>query len=483
MARFNRKAGVASKTVNLAGGEAFKESPKLEFATILLTSFVKDQFYRSGDETADRVRELLDKVDPLFAAKAAIYARTKYGMRSVTHLVAGELPARVKGQEWTKRFYDKVIYRPDDITEILVYYLNKFGKPVPNSLKKGLGTAFGKFDSYQLGKYRGEGHDLSLVDVVNLIHPKPNDKNSEALKNLVEGKLKSTQTWESKLTKAGQTAKTDEEKEEMKKEAWADLLKERKLGYFALLRNLRNIMEQAPEMVDIACEMLVEPEAIKKSLVLPFRFLTAVNEIKKQNAEGTRKVMTAISKAAEISLSNVPKFDGKTLVVMDISGSMESEQCGNLPVKEVAALFAGCLYKANDADIMVFSDTAEYVNPDPTGSFTSITNELSKLTGGGTDFGCWLQEANRPYDRIIVLSDMQGWVGFDAPTKDLAAYKKRTGANPLVYSFDLAGYGTLQFPESNVYCLAGFSEKTFDIMKMLGEDRNALVNEIEKVEI
>ena len=77
---------------------------------------------------------------------------------------------------------------------------------------------------------------------------------------------------------------------------------------------------------------------------------------------------------------------------------------------------------------------------------------------------------------------MQAWAGYYSPTQELAAYKSAMKINSHLYSIDLAGHGTLQFPERNVYALAGFSEKLFDTMKLLEQDRNALVNEIRKVE-
>jgi len=85
-----------------------------------------------------------------------------------------------------------------------------------------------------------------------------------------------------------------------------------------------------------------------------------------------------------------------------------------------------------------------------------------------------------------LLSDMQGWMedewGHSAPNKKaFPDYCKRTGANPFIYSFDLQGYGTLEFPENRVFCIAGFSEKIFNVMKLLEQDRNALINEIEKI--
>jgi 60 kDa SS-A/Ro ribonucleoprotein len=478
MGKFNSRGSTSNKTVNLAGGEAFIETPKLEFVSILLTSFLKDQFYRSENETMERLNELMTYItDKKFLAKAAVYARTKYGMRSISHVVAGELAKSVKGEQWTKSFYDKVVYRVDDITEILSYYISKYGKrPIPNSLKKGLGKAFNKFNEYQLAKYRSEGAELSLVDVVNLIHPKPFNGNSVALKKLIDDTLRSKNTWENKITEAGKKAETEEEKEELKKEAWTDLLKTKKIGYFALLRNLRNILEQAPDMVDTACELLVNEKLIKDSLVLPFRFLTAIEEIEKVNYDGVRKVLIALNKALDISTANVPHFDGKTLVVVDSSGSMSGKP------SEIAGLFAAVLVKSNDADFMEFSDHAHYKSLNPIDSTLTIAKSIVNAAGG-TNFHAIFEEANRVYDRVIILSDMQGWVGFDAPTVSLNDYKSRVGANPKIYSFDLAGHGTLQFPQENIYCLAGFSEKVFDVMKFLETDKNALITEIEKVEL
>ncbi len=498
--RFNRKTVETKRTVNLAGGEAFTEDPKLEFVSILLTSFVQDQFYRTQNEGLKKVKELMVAIkEKLFLAKAAVYARTKFGMRSISHVVAAELVPLARGQEWLKRFLDKIVYRPDDMQEILAYYLTEYGKPVPNSIKKGFAEALKRYDEYALAKYRGERKDISMVDIINLIHPKPNAQNRKALQLLIEGELKSTKTWESKLTKAGQeasfTTETEEEREEklaeLKKEAWGDLVKKRKIGYFALLRNLRNIIADAPEIVDDAAEMLTDKNLIKKSLVLPFRFVTARDEIQKLSGTGTRKIIKALSDAVDISLDNVPELSGRTLVVLDESGSMGEIDNPKSPIS-IGSLFAAVLYKKCDADFMGFSDRSHYETFNDRDSVLTIQkNMISARNNGGTNFNLIFQTAKEKYDRIVILSDMQGWMaaadGYynigGQPGKTFAAYKKRFGANPFVYSFDLQGYGTLQFPERNVYCLAGFSDKVFGVMKLLEQDRNALVREIEKIEI
>ena len=470
-----------TKTINLAGGEAYSQTNELALVSMLLTSFVNDQFYKSGNDTLKDLRSLIKKVDPEFAAKAAIYARDKFGMRSITHALAGELTSELKGSELGKNFYDKVVVRVDDMTEIMSYYLmhktSKDNPKFPNSLKKGFAKAFDKFDSYQLAKYSGKNKDLKLVDVVNIVHPVPTDRNKTALELLVKADLKVTETWEAKLSQAGQVAENEEDLSQLKADAWTDLITSRKIGYFALLRNLRNILNQAPDAVPAACELLVDEKMIGKSRVLPFRFATAYEEISKMgSSKGVREVLVAINQALEVSMCNVPKFDGETLVVMDVSGSMSG-----IP-SEIASLFGAILAKSNNSDVLTFANRADYKSYNPLDSVMTIRNSF-RYSGGGTNFKSIFTTANKKYDRVVILSDLQGWIGYTSPTAEFKQYKKTYDANPYVYSWDLAGLGTMQFPENNVFALAGFSDKVFQIMSLLEQDRNRLLGEIKSITI
>jgi hypothetical protein len=482
MAKFNTTVPKQKTlTTNLAGGQAYQQSSELELVSILLTSFVSDQFYRQSGDTLERVKTLLDKVNPKFAAKTAIFARDKFGMRSITHALAGELTSKLGGHEWSKDFYDKVVVRVDDMTEIMSYYLeNKTDKSkpkFPNALKKGFASAFDKFDNYQIAKYKNENKEVKLIDIVNLVHPVPTNSNKDALSKLVAGNLKSTDTWESKLSKAGQEASNDEELTQLKSDAWGELLTTRKIGYFALLRNLRNIINQAPQFVGLACDLLVDEKMIKSSRVLPFRFATAYEEISKLGSSSdVRKVMTALHQALDISSVNIPKFDGETLVVLDVSGSMSGKP------SEIASLFGAMLAKANNCDVMTFATSASYKSYNPMDSILTIRNGF-RFSGGGTNFKDIFLKANKKYDRVIILSDMQGWMGYTTPASEFNLYKKKFNCNPYVYSWDLNGLGTMQLPESNVFALAGFSDKVFDIMKWLETDRNQLYKMIDEVKL
>ncbi len=460
----------APNTVNFEGGRAFTQTAKLELVSVLLTTFLEDEFYRTEKQTTEKLRELIKKVDdPRFAAKAALYARNTYGMRSVSHLVAGELAKSVKGARWSKNFFAQVVRRPDDVMETLGYYLAVYGRPVPNSLKKGLGAALARFDEHQLAKYRREHSAFKLVDAVNLVRPQA----TQALSKLVRGELAPAQTWETKLTQAGD-AESSEQVAAAKSQAWAELVRERKLGYLALLRNVRNILTHAPEVLDELSQQLASEAAVRKSLVFPFQFLSAVEVLKQGNLPDASRVMDALNEAIDHSLANVPKFDGNTLIALDSSGSMVGRP------QTIGSLFAATLVKAIGADLMLFSDDARYITLNLRDTTLTAAQSIPFIQGG-TNFNAIFQRANRAYDRIVILSDMQGWVGGGAPVQPFADYQKRYGVAPRVYSFDLKGYGTMQFPQERVYCLAGWSDRVFDLMQKFDRDPEALVREVESV--
>jgi 60 kDa SS-A/Ro ribonucleoprotein len=502
-------------TVNHMGNVAYLLTPEVELVSILLTSFFQDAYYRSEGETHNRLKEVLVHIDAEFAAKAAIFARTEFGMRSISHVLAAELAAKSSGTTWASTFYNKIIHRADDMTEIMAYYLTHKGDKLPNALRKGFALAFNRFDGYQLAKYRGEGNAVKLVDVVNLIHPTPNHKNREALKALVAGQLRNTETWESSLSKAGQLANNEVEKAELKAEAWEKLILTRKIGYFALLRNLRNIVQQAtPEILDAALALLTDVKLLQKSLVLPFRFLSAYSEIEKmvdsKEFEHDRikipKVLTAIENAATLAIANLPVLAGKTIVLSDNSGSMNGDGGGsslvskmsNTKTSSIANLFAVMYWlKADNTMVGLFGDHLIYPKLDRTkgifDNFKIINTEKDKC-GASTERGIFdmferLVKEKIMADTIVVFSDTQigdkcGWYdnAGNRGGQFLDLFKKYRAINPnaTVYSVDLKGYGNTVF-DGSVIKIAGWSEKIFDIMAKSATDKDALVNEIRTI--
>ena len=149
---------------------------------------------------------------------------------------------------------------------------------------------------------------------------------------------------------------------------------------------------------------------------------------------------------------------------------------------EIASLFAAMFAKVNNCDVMTFANNANYVGYNPNDSILTIKNSF-KFTGGGTNFKSIFTTANKSYKKIIITSDMQGFLGHTTPVKEFNEYKKKFNCNPYVYSWDLQGYSTLQFPEDKIFCLSGFSDKVFQIMSLLEEDKNALYNRINSIQL
>ncbi len=497
---FQLKQRINQKTKNLAGGEAYLQDEKLELVSILLNSFVQNQFYRSAEDTMQRVGELIQAMpDKKFAAKCAVYARNHFGMRSISHVTAGTLSPVIRGQTWAAPFYEQVVRRVDDMAEILGFYLSQYGtvkvkngkrylQPIPNAMKKGFRKAFDKFDNYQLAKYRMEGKAISLIDIVNLVHPVPTDHNRDALAKLVAGKLSlNGKTRQDRMTRIGQTAQSAEEKASMKAEAYADLLGSGKYPYFDLLRNLRNILRDAPQQAGKVCDLLTQEKVIRRSLVLPLQFQTAFYEVESLSGPEARGIIRALSDALDVALGNVPHFEGATLVVTDTSSSMVRRYGGRpydprVPIN-TASLFSAIMAKAHDADVMLFATEAQYFSVNTRDSTMTVADQIrSKIgvVGHATNFHTIFEKADRAYDRIFIFSDMQGWKGRSVPDQAFSKYCQRTGANPFVYSIDLTGYGTLQFPQTKVFCLAGLSGEIFKVMEKLEVDRSALIHEIEK---
>ena len=557
MAKFNPKTARVpeEKVTNYMGSDAYKYNPKMELVTTVLTSFMQDKYYESANKEMKRLVPLI-KADPLFAAKLAVYTRNEFGMRSITHFIAGEV-AREKGN-WKRGFYDKVVRRVDDMLEIMAYHLDKNGKPIPNGMKRGFADAINRFDAYQLAKYRGEGKAVKLVDLVNLIHPTPRhaetvkvsrDKYLKAIPErqlkqlsdvsllpdpveidpitaLILGLLKNESTWETKLTKAGQEGKTKKEVAEKKAEAWVDLIRDKRLGYFAALRNIRNIIEQAPEALDDVLNIITNTKMLENSLVLPFRFLAAYEEVSqiavidrpeahfesvvaKRDAHKNTivKVQNAIEVALNHSVHNLPKLEGRTLILCDNSGSMHGDRGGssvisaasNIKTADIGNLFATLYWmKCDDTLVGLFGD--RLVHPKlkrDEGVFENykIINNAAHTVGGGTETGIFTMfermiKEKMHVDTCVVFSDMQigercqwytttGRRGFPSVYEK---YVKEVNPNLRTYSIDLRGYGTTVF-DKNVIRLAGWSEKIFDLMKVMEQDKQALIKKIEAIKL
>ena len=464
MAKFNEKKMAKQPTErNFMGEMAFKMEDKEELISTVMTTFLQGEYYEKESTKIARIQELLKKVDPLFAAKLAIYARNEGNLRSVTHFVAAEIAKYVSGTDWGKRFYNRIVVRPDDMSEIVSAYAHINGmsqkdiSKIPNAMKGGFKTALERLDAYQLDKYKMKNREVSLIDLIRLFHPKGNQKNAEAFKRLVNGEslegLYETKILEKEMTKAGQLTKgaTEDEKKEAKHEAIGEILGNVKgMPIMNLIRNLRNIILYAPDKVEDACVQLRIKDKILKSRLLPFRFATAYAEVEKMtwgnpNADTAiafesdkaeceltkaqfnslkRSVLDALEDAIQYSVGNIPELEGNVAILVDHSGSCRGDAGGSSVVSAfsktstamIGNLFGSMMaYRQKNVYIGLFGDRLIDVPMDRNMKmldFNKKSFDEGARCGLGTETGIYdfmrkCVDEKKKVDNVVVFSDCQ----------------------------------------------------------------------------
>lgn len=461
MSKFNSKKAVSrSPIINKAGGFAYSRPIKEELVFAVLSTFLEDKYYESGDERLERIVDLVSKVPAQFVSNLAIVCRQEFNLRSVTTVLLGELAKTHKGDSLVMDTILKATPRVDDLTELLAYV----GNPVPKQVKRGIRNSLLKFDRYQLAKYKGEGNQVSLVDLFNLVHPKVQHANKEqkkAWKDLMTGNLVSEDTWESEISNT-----------KNQKKSWESLVLEDKLGYMALIRNLNNLIKNniSVKAENMVVAKLTDPIEVKKSRQLPFRFVTAY-----KNVQGNRKFTDAISIAMDLSLENVPKLKGKTLIAVDTSGSMSGD-----PIQK-AAIFAAALARSNDAEVLLYDTGIKKLAISSRTPVIDIAENIERnALGGGTNTGIVFNAMSEPqapdFDRVIIISDNESWSA--NAQNAYIQYKSIKGANPFIYAIDIQGYGTSDLTGPRVKHLTGWSNRLLDFVSVA--EKESIVDYIEK---
>jgi len=489
-------------------------STSLELAAIAFSSLVEDTFYEKWDEREKRLNEKIDYAPADFIAKLAVFSRREMNLRAFPIyllLTAIKKGIHKKNPKLFRSAIANTINRADELSEFLAVYqkINGKIKPLANIVKKGIADAFKKFDEYQFAKYKRERAIVTLKDALYLTHPKPETKEqSELFKKIKDNKLNIPYTWEVKLSEI------PADDIEGRREFWKDIISKRKLGYMAALRNLRNILKVADdELVEMISVYIKDKNLLVKSRIFPFRLLSAYKEINLLLTQSTEwqidvkeehiiKILQALKDAVEVSLGEVMakeefwQRDERTLVAIDVSGSMDSSISvrSRITLKDIS-IFYGILAKnyLKDSKVGLFGYSWKMVDELIDDNIFASHDRLSKVEVGCSTNGYlaikWLLDNKVKVDRIIMFTDCQLWDSsyyLDSESnifgKLFYNYKK---VNPKVklYIFDLAGYGTtpVDVREGGVYFISGYSDKIFQAISYIekGEHIVKMINKYE----
>lgn len=346
----------------------------------------EDEFYEDGQEIAKRIAALAEEVDPVVLAKIAVEARTQFNLRHVPLLLLTVLSKTGRNTHINivAKAVEQVISRADEMGELLSIYWRDGHKMIPAQMRKGLDRAIRKFNEYSLAKYDRDGK-VKLRDVLRLVRPKPDNEEQSALwKRAKDRMLVTPDTWE-----VGLSGGAD------KKETFERLLKEGKLGYLALLRNLRNMAQSGvdPDLVNAA--IIARKGGAEK--VFPFRYVAA--------ARAAPQFEPALDKALCKAVKDLPSLSGKTIILVDVSVSMREKLSGKSDLRRVDAAAALASIFPGTARVFVFNYSPREV---PQRIGMSGVDAIVKHLGGGTHLGVAVEHANTiAHDRLIVISDEQ----------------------------------------------------------------------------
>ena len=420
--------------------------------TVLACMLFEDAFYEGGETTAKRIQSLSHLVSPQFLSELAVEARSKYNLRHVSLLLARELarhPLRAQKPNLVSATIANTIQRADELAEFLaIYWRDKKDQPLSAQVKKGLALAFCKFNEHQLAKYNRDG-DVKLRDVLFLCHAKPQNKTQERLfKKLVDNKLKTPDTWEVELSSGADKAET-----------FTRLIKEEKLGALALLRNLRNMQAAGVSNKLVKSALL----SANYDRVLPFRFLAA--------AKHAPALFADIDEAFLTAMATRSKLPGKTIIVVDVSGSMYggaiSAKSEMNRMEGAAAL--GTIARELCEDAVVYatagSDAREThaTKQVPSTRGLNLVKQICDMCmplGGG---GIFLTQAmnhiaaeQKTADRTIVITDEQDCA---RSARALAPSQAKPLGNG--YLINVASYQNGIGRKNNWETITGFSEAVF----------------------
>lgn len=469
------------------GGAAYVKGDKTALFTLAVASFLgnEDTFYETGVERDARFIGLVHTVtkkDPEWVARFASWLRTDANIRTAAVMVACEYVKA--GGKHGRDVVDSVCQRADEPAEVLGYWLSRYGKKVPAAVKRGVSDAARRlYNERSALKWDSSQASVRMGDVLALTHPKPvaewqsnlftylgdvrhgrQDPRVDGLpviqgvrewrKAAAAGKLHLDLpdgiTWEALSSYTAMDAK-----------AWEAMIP--KMGYMALLRNLRNFEEAgiSSEARKSVIDRLSDPQEVANSRQLPFRFWSAWKHSDSVRYGG------AIEDALEHSLSNVPRFSGRTLVMVDTSESMQSPMSGKSKMKcvEAGALFGAAVASASESgSLWAYGTDTGRVIEKPSVLKTMETIERTDVGYGTNTWPSVLKAWNTdgPFDRILVFTDMQ-----DHPSQ------VSLPADVPIYVWDLRGYRNADIKTgTNRHLLGGLSDQSFKMISLL-EDLNS----------
>lgn len=488
------------------GGRGYSRDPKSDLFLLAVTNMVgQDTFYESASQRDQRFADLVrvvSTIDPEWMQGFIPFLRNEMFMRSAAVVAAAEYVA--SGAPNGASVVASALKRADEPAELIGYWHQTHGRNEPKPIKRGIARAVQRLYTQDAAlKYDGNSRSVRMGDVLERVHARPVSEEQSALFAYLLDRRHHSESVRADLTKLSRLQKTlelDSKSEDelraifreqgplalasagytwerlsgkmkMDAEAWEAIIPQ--MGYMALLRNLRNFNEAGISKASekYVTDVLTDPERVAKSMQFPYRFYSAYK------ATGDLKYAQALETALDLSTQNIPELRGRSLILVDVSGSMMSSMSNSqISPWEQGALFGVAQFmRAENADLVAFATGNKKISlKKGTSVLRGIEQVGTIVRSGSLNMGTntWqaVQAHYDGHDRVVVFSDMQS-TSYSSYGGEPPSIK----TIPTIYNFNLRGYGRANMDTSQPgrYELGGFSDAVFRIMGLLERGKNA----------
>lgn len=500
-------------TANRELAPAYAYGPQAKLAQLAVTGTLSDSFYASADTHLAEVLDAARAVDPLFVAKAAVYARRSGAMKDMPALLAAYLT--VADPDLAVRVFGRVIDNGRMLRSFVqIMRSGQVGRTSLGTRPKRLVKEWLERGSMRDLMAAATGNDPSLADVVRMVRPNPATPERRAFYGWLIAKpydvaalpaeIAAFEAW--KRDPSGPLPPVPFEwltAFPLSADQWGQL--SGTMGWQALRMNLNTLARHGAfdvtGVTDAVAARLADPTALKKARVLPYQLMGALGSA----GEGVPlKVQAALEAALEASVSNVPKVTGRVVVCPDVSGSMASPATGyrkgatsKVSCNDIAVLVAAAMLRTNrDARVLPFEEKVVAVKLDPYARLAVNTAKLAAVGGGGTNVSAPLAKLNAEratVDLVVIVSDNQSWVdakastfggGATATMREWEKLKSRNRTAKLV-CVDIQPHGSTQASgRADILNVGGFSDAVFDtIAKFAGGETGDWVSIVNETEV
>ena len=500
----------APDALNREYAPAYAYGPEQKLAQLAATGTLQDNFYIGAETQLGDVLEAARACDPLFVAKAAIYARTRGTMKDMPALLTAWLT--LADPDLSVPVFERVIDNGRMLRSFVqIMRSGAVGRTSLGSRPKRLVQLWLERASTRALMQAATGSDPSLADVVRMVHPKPADEARKAFYAWLIGKpydvaalpaeVAAFEAW--KRAPDGALPEVPFEwltAFPLSAEQWAVLAS--RMGWQALRINLNTLARHGAfgveGVADAVAARLADRDALRKVRPLPYQLMVALGSA----GDGVPlEVQAALEEALELSLRGVPKVPGRVVVCPDVSGSMAAPVTGyrkgassKVRCIDVAALVAAAMLRRNPkAEVIPFEQGVVPLKLDPHARVAANAQALARIGGGGTNVSAPLALLNArkaAVDLVVIVSDNESWVdasrhGATATMREWEVLKRRLPAAKLV-CIDLQPYGTTQAKErADILNVGGFSDAVFETLARFAEGKRAgdWVAEVNETEV